>query len=317
MQGFLCHYCACFYRGLCKNGAIAAIFGAKTLSLPLLAECAEPLVFTALPAYGIRTGMNGNRNNISVWGGLRRADTETACMVLNFVIVVWFLLTRSKAVIANLHFFDMLSMVTINVYGSRYSDYLFYNLSSKLIWLPLILSIVCVVMTGCKSKVRAVALIAASVAVVALCDQVSGVIKRIVERPRPSHNDTISYLLHYVNEYRGGRFGFVSSHAANCFGESVWLMLLLRNRLVCASLFCFSIIVCYSRIYLGVHYPFDVLAGACLGNAIGVAVYVVCVRAMGREHCILRDRHNLVPAAAAFTFAAIAVISLFETFLPR
>ncbi len=259
--------------------------------------------------------MDYKKNNISVLGGFGRTDTESACMVLNFAIVAWFLLTRSKAVIANLHFFDMLSMVTINVYGSRYSDYLFYNLSSKLIWLPLILSIVCVVMSGCKSKVRALVLIVASVAVVALCDQVSGVIKRIVERPRPSHNDNISYLLHYVNEYRGGRFGFVSSHAANCFGESVWLMLLLRNRLVCASLFCFSIIVCYSRIYLGVHYPFDVLAGACLGNAIGVAVYVVCVRAM--EHCVLRDRHNLVPAAAAFTFVAIAVISLFETFLPR
>lgn len=271
----------------------------------------------ALPANGMKTGMNGNRNSISFFDGQRRVDMASACMVLNFAIVAWFLLTRSKAVIANLHFFDMLSMVTINVYGSRYSDYLFYNLSSKLIWLPLILSIVCVVMTGCKSKLRAVALIVASVAVVALCDQVSGIIKRIVERPRPSHNDNISFLLHYVNEYRGGRFGFVSSHAANCFGESVWLMLLLRNRLVCASLFCFSIIVCYSRIYLGVHYPFDVLAGACLGNAIGVALYALCVRAMGKEHCVLRDRHNLVPAAAAFTFAAIAVISLFETFLPR
>ena len=132
----------------------------------------------------------------------------------------------------------------------------FYNISSKLIWLPLILSVIWVVVSGSRDKKRAVLLIVASILVVVLCDQVSGIIKRLVERPRPSHNDNISFLLHYVNGYRGGRFGFVSSHAANCFGESVWLMLLLRNRKVKLTLFVFSLVVCYSRIYLGVHYPF-------------------------------------------------------------
>ncbi len=275
------------------------------------------MVLAALQPNGEKEKMHGNEKKISRFTGFTAVDMDTVCMALNMALVAWFLLTRSKAVIANLHFFDVLSMVTINFGGTRYSDFFFYNISSKLIWVPLILSIVCVVLSESKSKLRAVVLIVASVAVVALCDQVSGIIKRLVERPRPSHNDSISFLLHYVNGYHGGRFGFVSSHAANCFGESVWLMLLLRNRLVCVSLFCFSIIVCYSRIYLGVHYPFDVLAGACLGMAIGVAVYAACVRKMGMEHCVLRDSHNLVPIAAAFTIAAVAVISLFGIFLPR
>lgn len=91
----------------------------------------------------------------------------------------------------------------------------------------------------------------------------------------------------------------------------------LRNRKVKLTLFVFSLVVCYSRIYLGVHYPFDVLAGSCLGIALGVLVYVMCVKTLGRESCILCDKYNIVPVAAVFTVAMIVIISAFGVFLPR
>ncbi len=259
--------------------------------------------------------MNGHKNNATFSFGWLKPGMHALCMLLNIVIVLWFLRTRSGEVIHNIHVIDMLTMVGANFHGPKYADYLFYNLSSKLIWAPLIVSIIYVILKGSKNKRQAIVLILVSVAIVALCDQVSGVIKRVVERPRPSHNDEISYLLHYVNNYHGGRFGFVSSHAANCFGESVWLMLLLRRRAVNVVLFCFSILVCYSRIYLGVHYPVDVLAGAVLGNIIGALVYAICVKFMGQTACIIPDRHNLVPAAAIATLIIIAVISMFSVFI--
>lgn len=259
--------------------------------------------------------MNGNKNNTTFSFGHKKFGMHTLCMLLNILIALWFLRTRSGEVFYNLHVMDMLTMVSANFYGPEYADYLFYNLSSKLIWAPLIVSIVYVILKGSKNKRQAIVLILVSVAIVALCDQVSGIIKRAVERPRPSHNDEISYLLHYVNNYHGGRFGFVSSHAANCFGESVWLMLLLRRRAVSVALFSLSILICYSRIYLGVHYPLDVLAGACLGHIIGALVYVICVKFMGLKGCIIPDRHNVVLIAAIATPAIIAVISMFHVFI--
>ena len=85
--------------------------------------------------------MNSKRNNISVFHDRRFAHTDSVCLFLGFLIVVWFLLTRSHAVVGYLHSFDMLAMSIINVHGTGYADYFFYNISSKLIWLPLILSV--------------------------------------------------------------------------------------------------------------------------------------------------------------------------------
>lgn len=240
---------------------------------------------------------------------------HTLCMAVSIMTALWFLYTRSHNVFHCFHVIDMLCMISANFHGPQYADYLFYNISSKFIWIPLIISIIHVVFGGCKDKRRAVVLILASVAIVAMCDQVSGIIKRTIERPRPSHNDDISYLLHYVNNYHGGRYGFVSSHAANCFGESVWLMLLLRRKAVSITLFCFSVMVCYSRIYLGVHYPLDVLAGSCLGTTVGAVTYTVCAKIMGLEKCIVPDRKNTVPFAAVFTLLAVAAISSFKVFI--
>ena len=113
---------------------------------------------------------------------------------------------------------------------------------------------------------------------VTLCDQISVLIKFLVERPRPSHDPEISGMVHILNGYRGGAYGFVSSHAANSFGTASFLSNQFKHFKWTLFLFTWAILVTYSRIYLGVHYPLDIICGAILGVIIGIQCYIYKVR---------------------------------------
>ena len=109
---------------------------------------------------------------------------------------------------------------------------------------------------------------------ITLADQISsGIIKGIFERLRPARSPEIGHLVHIVNNYRGGGFSFVSSHAANTMGVAMFIALLYRNRMITLSMILWAALVSYSRIYLGMHYPGDVLGGICVGLASGAFVY--------------------------------------------
>lgn len=114
--------------------------------------------------------------------------------------------------------------------------------------------------------------------VVLLSDQISVLIKNLVERPRPTHNSEIAGLVHMVNGYKGGTYGFLSSHAANVFGVATFLANQFKDFKWRFFLFSWALIVSYSRIYLGVHYPLDIICGAILGSLIGIQCYVFKVR---------------------------------------
>ena len=83
----------------------------------------------------------------------------------------------------------------------------------------------------------------------------------------------LMYAVDVVNETRGGRYGFTSSHAANSFGIATFIMLLIRNRALSASLIVWASMNAFTRIYLGVHYPGDILAGTAIGVVVGFAIY--------------------------------------------
>jgi len=107
---------------------------------------------------------------------------------------------------------------------------------------------------------------------VALCilfaDRISsGFFKPFFERLRPTH--ALGDVVHTVRGYRGGRFGFVSSHAANLFAIAVYTLLVFRRAWYAASILFLALLISYSRIYLGVHYPLDIICGGLLGAVIG------------------------------------------------
>ncbi len=112
---------------------------------------------------------------------------------------------------------------------------------------------------------------------VLLADQSASQTKRAVKRYRPTYNTELTNKIHTVNEYRGGEYGFFSSHASNTFGIAVLLMLLFNNKSWWfKSQFIFwAMLITYTRLYLGVHYPSDVLVGALVGMFWGVIVYKI------------------------------------------
>ena len=99
--------------------------------------------------------------------------------------------------------------------------------------------------------------------------------KNTFERLRPSHNQEIAHLVHIVKGYRGGQFGFISSHASNTFAYAAFTSALFSRKWFSICIFVWAIVVSYSRIYLGVHFPADILGGAVFGMTIGFSLFKI------------------------------------------
>lgn len=158
---------------------------------------------------------------------------------------------------------------------TSYWDVFMWIYSGKLIWIPLVF--VCFGVFVYKVKWQeALLLVLCAVLVGTLCDQLSAsVVKPFFERLRPTHHPDFRDYVEIVKGYRGGRLGFVSSHAANGFGIAVFSSLLFRVRLYTIVITTWALITCYSRIYLGVHFVTDIVGGIILGSAVGVFSYYI------------------------------------------
>jgi undecaprenyl-diphosphatase len=101
------------------------------------------------------------------------------------------------------------------------------------------------------------------------------VVKPLVGRWRPTHDQEIGLLVDTVNNYRGGRFGFFSAHASNTFSLALFLALVVRSRVLSVTLAGWSLLNCWTRLYLGVHFPGDILVGLLWGGMVAIGVWYV------------------------------------------
>ena len=170
---------------------------------------------------------------------------------------------------------DLKLLLFINSWHEPWLDSVMVSLTNGLVWSPLFLIVIGVMIY--KFRWQSIAMLLFVALVIFLTDRVSsGLIKPWVGRLRPSHEPDLADLIHIVNGYRGGVFSFVSSHAANAFGVATFLWLILRKNVKWIWLmFIWATIFSYTRIYLGVHYPSDILGGGVLGALIGLLVYKV------------------------------------------
>ena len=169
---------------------------------------------------------------------------------------------------------DTQALLAINGLNDAFQDAFWSLLTATWASLLLLLALLWVLLRDASRRRTALLTVAMLVLVFVIADQVSaGIIKPAVERLRPTQDPSLTGLVHMVNGYKGGRFGFVSSHAANSFAAVMFISLVMRRRVVAVSLFLWAALQCYSRMYLGVHYPGDILGGTILGLLIGWLVY--------------------------------------------
>ncbi len=168
---------------------------------------------------------------------------------------------------------DIKWFLSLNGMHNEFWDTIMWHISATKTWIPLYVVILFFVFKKLKWE-GFVALLFFALLIV-FADQSSvKLFKNIFERLRPCHNQEIKHLVHIVNNKCGGQFGFVSSHAANTFALAIFSSLFFRKRWVTIYFFAWAAIVSYSRIYLGVHFPFDVISGALLGMLIGVLTFI-------------------------------------------
>lgn len=163
----------------------------------------------------------------------------------------------------------------LNEHHTPFWDTFMTIYSGKLLWVPLTLALLFVTFYKTKWQ-NALLFILCFVVLATLCDQISAsILKPFFSRLRPTHHpDFMNYVL-TVDNYRGGRFGFVSSHATNGFGVAVFVSLVYKYRWLTVALISWALVSCYSRIYLGVHFLSDIIGGIILGSIVGFLCYLL------------------------------------------
>ena len=209
---------------------------------------------------------------------------------------------------------DQNILFLINGSYNSYFDALMSLISGKLIWLPLYVCILFVLWRRLRVSWQMLAVLLTIGATFFLTDFCcSHIVRPFFMRLRPvCVENPIHTMVHAVEGYRHNSYGFPSCHASNTFGLATLLFLFFRERWTSVSMFLWATVMCYSRVYLGVHYPGDVFVGALLGVAVGYAVYYASLALQRRyikEPVTLTGSSPLVPLAVALMFALAAVIA--------
>ncbi len=181
---------------------------------------------------------------------------------------------------------DTQVLLAINGWHAPWADSVMWVISAKATWIPLYLLLIGLLVWKYRRPIptakwqwlqkvpTCVVMILVIAAAVGVADFIaSGILKELVARPRPTRVPELEGVLHLVNGYKSGRYGFVSSHAANTMACGLLFSLIWRNKIATCGLMLWVAMNCYSRMYLGVHYPLDIMGGLVVGFLVAVAAY--------------------------------------------
>lgn len=174
-------------------------------------------------------------------------------------------------------------MLALNFDGGPVVDAVMWFASGIPNWIPLYLAVLYIVYRNYGWKYMLFALLFVGLGV-GLCDQVCNFFKRNVPYLRPTHTEDMLPYLHTVKGYLGGLMGTVSGHASTSFCIFLFTSLAVRRRWFTWMMLAYMLLTSYSRIYLGVHWPFQILFGWILGLLVALLMWYLFSRLNDRYH---------------------------------
>ena len=189
--------------------------------------------------------------------------------------------------------FDRWLLLVVNGSSSLYLDGVVKVLTTATTWIPLYIGLFFLIMRNNSTVHRILFIIGCALLCYLLAGAVDdGIVKPLVARWRPTHDPVIGWQVDVVNGYRGGKYGFFSAHASNTMSVAVFFSWLVRSRRLSFMLVCWSLLNCWTRLYLGVHFPGDIIVGLLWGTTVATTIYFI-YRRLTRDMYMPR---NLNPA---------------------
>lgn len=211
---------------------------------------------------------------------------------------------------------DIDLLLALNGSDSTYLDGIMWTITRTSTWLLLFCALFYIIIRNNRIK-QSLFIFVLVALLITLADQVaSGICKPLFQRFRPTHDPIVGPMIDIVNGYRGGKYGFFSSHASNTFAGATFFALLFRSTPVSIVLFIWATLCTYSRLYLGVHYPTDIFAGLTFGIFSGYLFHFLYLYVDRRHFCKITSnmtsssygKRDFLVMYAAFALTCIYIL---------
>lgn len=171
---------------------------------------------------------------------------------------------------------DKTLLMVFNRSHCPFVDRLAVTLTCGYMWIPLYIALLLLVINNHKTVFQISLVIGMALLAIVLSEGMADlIVKPLVARLRPIHDTLMQDRVQVVNNYRVEGYSFFSAHASNTMAVAVFFSLLVKDRLFACTLITWALVNCWTRLYLGVHYPSDIIVGVVWGSVSGLFAYTM------------------------------------------